>query len=168
MRIRRAVANDLAALRELAISAFTNAYAAHNTESDMRNYIADNFSKEVLLSEINNREIVILVAEDETGLRGYAKLIAAANEQLPFQNPLEIARLYSAVSAIRSGTGKKLVAYIRQYAVENGHDGIWLGAWQKNFRSVNFYQREGFRIAGITQFVLGEDVQDDFVMAMKV
>jgi diamine N-acetyltransferase len=168
MRIRRAVADDLAALRELAISAFTNAYAAHNTESDMRNYIADNFSEEVLLSEINNREIVILVVEDETGLRGYAKLVAAANEQLSFQNPLEIARLYGAVSAIRSGTGKKLVEYIRQYAVEKGYDGIWLGAWQKNFRSVNFYQREGFRIAGITQFVLGEDVQDDFIMAMKV
>ncbi len=122
MRIRRAVADDLAALRELAISAFTNAYAAHNTESDMRNYIADNFSEEVLLSEINDPKIVILVAEDETGLRGYAKLVAAPNEQLLYKNPLEIARLYSAVSAIRSGTGKKLIEYIRQYAAENGHD----------------------------------------------
>jgi GNAT superfamily N-acetyltransferase len=122
MRIRRAVADDLAALRELAISAFTNAYAAHNAESDMRNYIADNFSEEVLLSEINDPKIVILVAEDETGLRGYAKLVAAPNEQLLYKNPLEIARLYSAVSAIRSGTGKKLIEYIRQYAAENGHD----------------------------------------------
>lgn len=168
MNIRVATTADLANLRKLAIDAFINAYAVFNKETDMQQYLNENFSEDVLRAELTNPEIVILVAEQENEVLGYVKLVPGGSEDLKFIRPIEIARLYSAVHAIGNGIGKKLVAAVRDFARKNNYDGIWLGVWQKNFRAVNFYQREGFRITGVTVFKLGNDVQDDFVMAMKV
>lgn len=168
MNIRVATTADLANLRKLAIDAFINAYAVFNKETDMQQYLKENFSEDVLRAELTNPEIVILVAEQENAILGYVKLVPGGCEDLKFNRPLEIARLYSAVHAIGSGIGKMLVAAVWDFARKNSYDGIWLGVWQKNFRAVNFYQREGFRITGVTDFKLGDDVQDDFVMAMKV
>lgn len=168
MNIRVATTADLANLRKLAIDAFINAYAMFNKETDMQQYLKENFSEDVLRAELTNPEIVILVAEHENEILGYVKLVPGGSEDLKFNRPLEIARLYSAVHTIGNGIGKKLVAAVRDFALKNNYDGIWLGVWQKNFRAVNFYQREGFRITGVTVFNLGDDVQDDFVMAMKV
>lgn len=168
MNIRVATTADLANLRKLAIDAFINAYAMFNKETDMQQYLKENFSEDVLRAELTNPEIVILVAEQENEILGYVKLVPGGSEDLKFNRPLEIARLYSAVQAIGSGIGKMLVTAVWDFARKNSYDGIWLGVWQKNFRAVNFYQREGFRITGVTDFKLGDDVQDDFVMAMKV
>jgi len=168
MIIRVATTDDLADLRQLAIDAFINAYAVFNKETDMQQYLKENFSEEVLHAELTNPDIVILVAEQENDIVGYVKLVPGGSENLTFNRPIEIARLYSAVHAIGSGIGKKLVAAVCDFARKNNYDGIWLGVWQKNFRAANFYQRQGFRITGITVFKLGNDVQDDFVMAMKV
>lgn len=168
MNIRVATTADLANLRKLAIDAFINAYAVFNKETDMQQYLKENFSEDVLRAELTNPEIVILVAEQENEILGYVKLVPGGSEDLKFNRPLEIARLYSAVQAIGSGIGKMLVTAVWDFARKNSYDGIWLGVWQKNFRAVNFYQREGFRITGVTDFKLGDDVQDDFVMAMKV
>ena len=119
-------------------------------------------------AELTNTDVVILLAEQENQILGYVKLVPGGSEDLKFIRPIEIARLYSAVHTIGNGIGKKLVAAACDFARKNGYDGVWLGVWQKNFRAVNFYQREGFRITGVTDFKLGDDVQDDFVMAMKV
>ena len=95
---------------------------------------------------------------------GYAKLNPKCDAQEGAEHPLEIARLYTRPARIGKGIGKQLIRAVEEYARNNGHDAIWLGVWQRNFRAVNFYQREGFRIAGTLQFVLGVDVQDDFQM----
>jgi diamine N-acetyltransferase len=168
MIIRVATTSDLADLRQLAIDAFINAYAVFNKETDIQQYLAENFSEEVLRAELTNPDVVILLAEQENQILGYVKLVPGGSEDLKFIRPIEIARLYSAVHTIGNGIGKKLVAAVCDFARKNNYDGIWLGVWQKNFRAVNFYQREGFRITGVTVFKLGDDVQDDFIMAMQV
>ncbi|MFM2016478.1 MAG: hypothetical protein RL007_134 [Bacteroidota bacterium] len=168
MNIRVASTADLLELRQLAIDAFVNAYAIFNKETDIQQYLAENFSEEVLRAELTNPDVVILLAEQENQILGYVKLVPGGSEDLKFIRPVEIARLYSAVHVIGNGIGKKLVAASFDFARANNYDGIWLGVWQKNFRAVNFYQREGFRITGVTVFKLGDDVQDDFIMAMQV
>jgi ribosomal protein S18 acetylase RimI-like enzyme len=45
-----------------------------------------------------------------------------------------------------------------------GHATIWLGVWEKNERAIRFYDKWGFRKIGEKQFVLGRDVQTDFIM----
>jgi len=39
-----------------------------------------------------------------------------------------------------------------------------LGVWQKNTVSVEIYKALGYHIVGNTTFILGADIQDDYIM----
>jgi diamine N-acetyltransferase len=53
-------------------------------------------------------------------------------------------------------------------ARSRGGDVVWLGVWEKNDRAIQFYQRKGFTVAGITTFQLGADLQHDLLMQRKL
>jgi ribosomal protein S18 acetylase RimI-like enzyme len=159
---RYAVPLDLIPLQRLAVAAFTHAYAEFNTEENMTAYLSEHFSEEQLLHEIESGQVLIGLHEEK--MVAYAKLVAPDSIQIPDRHPLEIARLYTDTNFIGRGIGKRMLKAIDEEAGKRGYDSVCLGVWQKNFRAINFYQREGFRIVGLTKFVLGDDPQDDFVM----
>jgi diamine N-acetyltransferase len=134
----------------------------------MRKYVSENFSEEKLNEELTSEKITMLIGEDKHGIVAYVKLVKSPERKSGAVNPVEIARLYTRTNLIGQGIGKSMLEAVEYYASENGYDAICLDVWQKNFKAVNFYQREGFRICGTTQFVLGNDVQDDFVMIRKI
>jgi len=166
--IRTATLNDANALRVFSIAAFNHAYAEHNTAADMQNYLTTHFSEEKVHDELLDASLHFFVAHENEELVGYAKLNLACEPQTGVKNPVEIARLYTKPEYIGRGIGKMMLRAVEEFALSNGYDAIWLSAWQRNFRAVNFYQREGFRITGTLQFVLGVDVQDDFLMWKRV
>jgi diamine N-acetyltransferase len=161
---RFATPDDLEPLRDLAIATFTGAYDKFNTPENMRHYLTNNFSKQTLLSELNSDDIKIMVGETKEEMVAYMKLVKPPTGKVAAKNPIEIARLYTRTTVIGQGIGRDMIEALEEYASEQGHDAIVLDVWQKNYRAINFYQREGFRICGLTQFRLGDDVQDDFVM----
>jgi ribosomal protein S18 acetylase RimI-like enzyme len=68
-----------------------------------------------------------------------------------------------------------LEAVPRRIAQKNSdqiHDGkktlVWLGVWEFNPRAIKFYTRYGFKKVGVHPFVLGNDVQNDWLMAKIV
>ena len=150
------------------MSSFVNAYEAYNTPEDMLNYLATHFTIENVSAELSNPEMLFLVATQNDNLVGYTKLLFKTEYEVKATRPLEIARLYTRVDLIGGGIGKKLVAEAATYGKANGFDAICLGVWQRNPGAVRFYQREGFEIAGTTTFVLGTDVQDDYIMIHKL
>lgn len=168
IQIRQAVPEDLSALRELSIRSFVTAYAAHNTEEDMEQYLRENFSEETLASELSDPRFVYLLAMEGTQISGYIKLDCAVVQKEFGRRPIEIARLYTDPVLLSKGIGHRMIDAAVEFARSENHDVIWLGVWQNNFRAVNFYQREGFRIFGIVKFVLGKDVQEDFVMTRSL
>lgn len=168
LTFRSATLNDVTSLRELAISSFVHAYEQYNTPADMQKYLAEHFSEENVIREIFDEKILFLLAMNEKQIVGYAKLLFQTQYAVAAENPIEIARLYTRVEKIGTGVGKLLVEEIARYAAHTGFDAICLGVWQKNIKAVRFYEREGFTITGTTTFVLGTDVQDDFIMIRKL
>lgn len=164
LTIRRSQLSDLNALRKLSIDSFVKAYAAFNTDEDMENYLSSNFSEEKTREELADPRLVFLLALASDELVGYVKLNLHPGAKGRAKNPVEILRLYAHPEKTGMGIGKEILHAVEQFANSNDHDAVCLDVWQKNFRAVNFYQREGFAICGLTQFVLGKDVQDDFVM----
>jgi ribosomal protein S18 acetylase RimI-like enzyme len=163
---RRAEAGDLDPLRALSISSFTTAYARFNTAENMRNYLSENFSEEKLSQEIRDGQILVGIQNNK--MVAYAKLVKPDATKIPGSNPLEIARLYTDTQLIGQGIGVEMINAISAEALNRGCDAICLDVWQQNYRAINFYQREGFTIFGTTRFVLGDDVQDDFIMFRKL
>lgn len=162
MTTRFATPKDVQELQRLAVGAFVSAYGEFNTEENLTAHLSENFSEEKLLSAINAGEMLLGVQDEK--LVAYAQLMEPDAERVPGHRPLEIARLYTDAALIGRGIGKQMLAAIDEEARKRGCDSVCLATWQKNFRGINFYQREGFRIIGLTQFVMGDDVQDDFLM----
>jgi diamine N-acetyltransferase len=46
----------------------------------------------------------------------------------------------------------------------SGFETIWLTVWRNNERALRFYKRWGFRKAGVYDFVVGRDIQEDFLL----
>lgn len=167
--IRPALPSDLIPLRELCIRAFRNAYDWYNTAEDMNGYVNDYFSSEKIESELTDPSFHYLLAFSGEEIIAYAKLSLFPGElKNSSERPLEIARLYTSPELIGKGIGKKLIEASAAYALQNNFDSLCLSAWQKNEKAVAFYKREGFQIAGTTHFVLGKDVQDDFIMVKRL
>lgn len=168
LTIRPAGISDFIHLRHLSVDTFVRAYASFNTDEDMQNYLSANFSEEKLREEITDPNLVYFLAFSGDELVGYVKLNLHPGSKGGANNPVEIARLYSHPEKTGKGIGKAILNVVEEYARSKKHDAVVLDVWQKNFRAVNFYQREGFTICGLTQFVLGKDVQDDFVMIKRI
>lgn len=87
---------------------------------------------------------------------------------MPFDNPLQISRIYVHPEAKGQGIGRILMAAAKAHAAEYGHDYLWLGVWQQNEAAIAFYKKMGFAIIGTDTFVLGKDPQLDWLMGLPM
>ena len=55
-----------------------------------------------------------------------------------------------------------------RHALARGAHAIWLSVWERNPRAQAFYLKSGFRQAGTKPFVVGTDVQTDWVMVRSL
>jgi ribosomal protein S18 acetylase RimI-like enzyme len=53
-------------------------------------------------------------------------------------------------------------------AKQNHCDVIWLDVWERNPRAIAFYRKWGFVQVGTQTFQLGDDLQNDWIMARSV
>ena len=53
-------------------------------------------------------------------------------------------------------------------AKEKEKSRVWLGVWENNTKAIKFYKRNGFHKIGTHHFVLGNEKQVDWLMALNV
>ncbi|MFA9491557.1 MAG: GNAT family N-acetyltransferase, partial [Anaerolineales bacterium] len=82
--------------------------------------------------------------------------------------PIELVRIYVEEEVVGQGLGSALMKACLEEIKTNGLGTIWLAVWQKNQRAIDFYKRWGFEKVGVKEFVVGSDVQDDFIMERSV
>ena len=169
MKIRKINIDDLEALRNLSIQTFKETFEEVNTEEDMQKYLDENLSIEKLKTELENPNSEFYFAENNNEILGYLKLNFkdAQTEKLE-ENHFEIERIY----VLKAFLGQKIGQILFDKAIEIGREKnleyVWLGVWEENHRAIRFYGKNGFEIFGKHDFVLGEDVQTDLLMKMKI
>lgn len=169
MKIRKINIDDLETLRNLSIQTFKETFEEVNTEEDMQKYLDENMSIEKLKSELENPNSEFYFAENNDEILGYLKLNFkdAQTEKLE-ENHFEIERIY----VLKTFLGQKIGQILFDKAIEIGREKnleyVWLGVWEENHRAIRFYGKNGFEIFGKHDFVLGEDVQTDLLMKMKI
>ena len=167
VNIRRATIADAVLLAELAWKTFYDAFGEHplNRPEDLAAYMATAFGPEIQAAELNDKRNTFLLAESAGQPVGYAKLIAGSTEPcVTATNPVELSRLYSLQEYLGRGVGAALMQACIDEAVRQGHDVMWLGVWEVNYRAQRFYQKYGFAKCGEHTFHLGADPQTDWVM----
>ena len=162
--IRKATLQDAQALAALGASTFFDTYHAFNTKEDMSNYLDKYFTISNLETELQEKNTTFYVAETNEQMIGYIKLMAGGNTYIPEIKAMEIARFYVSNAFKGLKVGKKLMQTAENLATTTGCKAMWLSVWQKNPLSVEIYKKLGYNIVGNTTFILGADIQDDYIM----
>lgn len=169
IQIRKATISDLEIIQEISKQTFIETFAEVNTVENMENYIRENSNATQLASEINNRESLFYLATIDTEAVGYLKL-NFGNAQTEIHNPqaMEIQRIY----VLKAFHGKKIGQVLLNEAIkigqQSGVDSIWLGVWEKNHNAIEFYIKNNFVEFDKHSFTLGNDVQTDLLMELRI
>ena len=167
--IRKAIPEDAALIAKLSRQTFYETFADSNTTSDMDKFMNEQFNNEVLMEEVETPGSIFYLAYENDQPVGYIRLRNGDNHpEFKGASSIEIARIYAIKKSIGKGVGRELMLKCIDIAQEMNRDIIWLGVWEKNERAIAFYQKWGFEKFAEHEFVLGNDVQTDWLMYKRL
>jgi diamine N-acetyltransferase len=164
--IREATKEDASLIADMSRETFYDTFAAGNTKEDMDKFLSQQFTRESLIAEVGMPGNIFFLAEAEGEIVGYARL--RDKDTGPLKNSMEIARLYAIKKMIGKGIGKALMEGCIKRAKEIGRNFLWLGVWEKNQEAIDFYMKFGFVKFGEADFILGDDLQRDWLMKKQL
>ena len=169
LSIRYATADDAALIADISRQTFYETFSPLNSKLDMDIFMNIQFTKGRLMLEVGRPENIFLLAYNHSEVAGYVKLRDTRHPKLlGSSNALEIARLYAMPNMIGKGVGKLLMQESLKIAVEKKKDIVWLGVWKENSIAIEFYKSWGFTIFDECDFVLGNDLQKDWLMKKEI
>jgi diamine N-acetyltransferase len=167
--IRRGVPADAQLLAEFGAQTFSETFAADNQPEDMTLYLSRSYGVSQQAAELTNPEITTVLAIVDGQLAGYAQVRAnAAPGCVTGSTPLELWRFYVASPWHGRGVAHALMNSVFVEARGRGAETLWLAVWERNPRAQGFYRKCGFADVGSQAFILGNDVQNDRLMARSL
>jgi diamine N-acetyltransferase len=132
--------------------------------ADVEAYVAEHFTAERQRAELADPALRTIVAESDDALAGFGQVRAnAAIPAVSGPRPVEVARFY----VDRPWHGRGVAASLMRecIAAAGDADPLWLGVFEHNVRARAFYAKCGFVPVGRATFRMGDDVQDDWILA---
>ena len=169
LSIRHATIKDAELIADISRQTFYETFAERNTKEDMDLFLRMQFTKGRLMMEVGAPENIFLLCYADEQVAGYVKLRRSRHPKLlNSNNAMEIARLYAMTEMIGKGVGKLLMQSSIDIARQEKKDTAWLGVWKENQHAIRFYTKWGFEIFGECDFLLGNDLQKDWLMKKKL
>ena len=168
LQIRKVLVKDISLLREIGRQTFYDTFHATNTEEDLRKYLDESFDEKRLKEELSNPSSRFYFAAFDDRVVGYLK-INFGQAQTEFKNNdwFEIERIYVVREFWGKSVGQALLDFALTLASEQKISCAWLGVWEKNYRAIRFYEKNGFRPFGKHIFQVGNDPQWDLLMKKR-
>ena len=131
---------------------------AHTDRSD------GTFTPVELVAEADqeSESIITLLCENGGAPIGYAQLQPTPAGP---HGDVELARFYIDRAYHGRGVAQSLMDAVRAQARALGGRRLWLGGWERNRRAIAFYRKCGFVHRSVQPFLLGSDLQTDWVMS---
>jgi ribosomal protein S18 acetylase RimI-like enzyme len=168
LSFREATTSDANLIAQIGAETFKAAFGPDNTSNDMEAYLAAHFNLETIQALLDDSASTFLLGYEQEKVIGYAMLrVGVPPDSVVSPNPIELVRFYILPDLIGSGYGSELMAACLARADDMGRTAIWLGVWEKNLRAIQFYEKWGFRKVGMKPFILGQDVQHDYIMQRR-
>jgi len=161
MIIRIATPADAATLAAISLKTFVDTFAPHNSAADMNSYTSIAFTEETQRREIETDGVVTLLGDEDGDTIAYAQVRRTPGSP---HGDVELARFYVDQPHHGRGIAQTLMDAVEDHAVALGGTQLWLGVWEHNHRAIAFYRKRGFAQCGAHPFILGTDVQTDWLM----
>ena len=169
LRYRKCSIADLEKLIDVARTTFDETFRAHNTEENMQAYMNSSFSKNKLIGELENEESEFYFAYLNNSIIGYFKINSGqAQTELFEKSYLELERFYLLKEYKGKNLGKQMLERVIDFADKKNVKYLWLGVWEKNYRALRFYRKNGFKKFGEHFFIMGQDKQVDHLMKLDL
>lgn len=167
--IKKVSLPDIYELQSISRQTFFETFADANTASNMKKYLDENLSLNVLQNELETPDSEFYFASIHDKIIGYLKLnCGQAQTELKDHKALEIERIYVLKEYYGKQVGQILFDTALKKATRLKSDYVWLGVWERNFRAIAFYKKNGFVEFDKHIFKLGDDVQTDLMMKLKL
>ncbi|MEY3343499.1 MAG: hypothetical protein RL090_1183 [Bacteroidota bacterium] len=170
IKVEYAQIDDFEMVSDLGRRAFQEAFGQYNDPGDMQAYLDLSFDPQRIKAQLQDPKVVYLIATYMETPVGYAKLIRNAVTTYTDHDlkQIQMERIYALGAYVGKKIGKALMQESLRIAKAEGFQYMWLGVWQENQRAIKFYKDFGFEIIGVKQFVIGNEVNDDYVMGVKL
>lgn len=172
--LRQAIADDAAALHEIAAETFPLACPPDALPESIADFIATNLSVESFADYLVDPARTLSVAELDGGVVGYTMLVfgepkdADAAACVTVRPTAELSKLYVRAGQHGAGIAPALMANAVTTARAGGARSLWLGTNQLNDRANRFYAKSGFTRVGTKRFLVGARYEDDFVWELAL
>ncbi len=169
LTIRTATAADADVLSDLALRIFLDTFAAQNNPEDVEMHASQSYSRDIQLAEINDPSLTYLLAEVDGQPAGFAMIGLPRSESCSrFDKPVELFRFYVEKAWHGKGVAQPMMEACENIARSLHGRTICLSVWLENPRAIRFYEKIGFRKEGTQPYILGNDVQTDWVMVRDI
>lgn len=167
--VRKAKPDDAREIAELSARTFLATYGADNTPENMAAYMAESFSLDTILKELEDPQSAFLLAARGNSNIGFAKIRRSEPPAcVDGHDPVELERMYVDSGQQRNGIGRLLMRAVIDFARDEGCRTVWLGVWERNVAARGFYEKQGFVQVGRKTFRFGNDTQNDLVMSRRL
>ena len=167
--IRECRIGDLDILKQLSEATFVETFSEGNSKEDMEAYLEQNFNEARLTEELGNPSSLFFLVLLHGSPAAYMKVnFDAAQTEDGYGNTLEIQRIYVLNKFKSLRIGSRLVQKAISVAESRKLCSIWLGVWEKNFKAIEFYKKQGFVQFDSHIFKLGDDLQTDLLMKLPM
>lgn len=190
----RVRASEATRLSEFARDNFEKTYKPVCRAEDVDAYVAALLSPSVLLGVLTNPAAWVFAAVVDDAWVGYAQVqlsplpegvrsasistgtspstgaspSTAATPSTASGTPMELARFYVSPEFHGNGVSQQMLDMVLAHAELQGAPAMWLSVWKENARAIAFYRKRGFETIGEGNFLMGEDLQEDFIMERAV
>lgn len=172
LSLRDAELADVDAITAMMIRTFRETYSERHhgvcRDADVEAYVAEHFAPPIQRAELEDARMRTVLAECDRTLAGYAqmRLDAPPPVVLDARRSSEVARFYVDRPWHGHGVASALMRASLAHAADS--DLVWLSVFERNDRAIAFYEKMGFVKSGRTTFVMGDDVQNDWVMVLRL
>jgi ribosomal protein S18 acetylase RimI-like enzyme len=157
--------NEILELQEISNKTFIQAFSNQNSQENMQKYLDENLSIQRLTNELMNSESLFYFARMDEEIIGYLKInFGVTQTDFKEDNSIEIERVYVSEEFQGKNVGQNLLNKAIEICGEKNAQFLWLGVWEKNYKAIRFYQKNGFVEFGNHPFILGDDIQTDILM----
>lgn len=157
--------DDLAALTDLGIQTFREAFGGRILDSDLEGYIESALTTDKIEAALKDPSVSFTVMHLDGQPVGYTKLVAGAQaDGITAVRPMELQKLYFLAAYRGMGLGSQLLELAIEQSSSGEHDGIWLDVWEDNKGAIRFYEHRGFRCVADVGYQVGADLQRHLIM----
>lgn len=168
IELKDAGIEQAAMIANISRTTFEETFGPHNTVEDMQLFLQEQFTIDKLIKEvgISGHRHVIAYFDDIPA--GYLFIKYHSHVLLQNEPALEISRIYCLQKFQGEGVGKSLMQEALMDAYKKKLTWVWLGVWEENTKALAFYQSFGFTSFSKRAFLLGNDIQQDWLMKCKI